>query len=93
MEIPTHDLYTKYQELQKLMAVADRAAMAFVIPCEVSDDELLLASDVAAYINDYRNELRQRASWINRTIALRLENQVMEGDVNPDWEDSSGLLL
>jgi hypothetical protein len=94
MEISTPDLYLKYQELQKLMAIADTAAMAFVIPCEVSDEELLIASDVASYINEYRSELRERASWINRTISLRLENQLAEKNPpSDDWRDSSGLLL
>jgi len=78
VEVSTESLYFKYQELQTLLAIADQVAMTFVLPCEVSDDELLIAGDVLTYLNEYRADLRQRASWINRTIQLRLESKVNE---------------
>jgi uncharacterized protein (UPF0264 family) len=78
IEVSTQDLYLKYEELQKLQEIADQAAMAFALPCEVSTEELQLASDVVAHINEYRSELIQRADWLNRTISLRLEKQIAE---------------
>jgi hypothetical protein len=75
-DLSTPELYLKYQELQTLLAIAEKAHKAFVIPCEVSDEELVLAADVAAYIDEYRQELQQRANYVNKSIALRLEHNL-----------------
>ena len=74
MHVPTSDLYLKSQELQSLLAIADKAAQQFQIPSEVSDEERLRAADIARTLNRYRKDLGDRLAFLNIEISKRLES-------------------
>ena len=72
----TDELFHKYQELQTLMAIADKVQNALIIPSEISDYELLGISNLACHAHSYRAALKDRMSSINAEITRRLEAQI-----------------
>lgn len=72
----TDELFYKYQELQTLMAIADKVQNALIIPSEISDYELLGIANLACHAHSYRAALKDRMTQINAEIARRLEAQI-----------------
>lgn len=71
-----HHLFSRIEQSNQLLSVLDKLQKNLVIPNELSDQDLMTLSSIAASINSFKRQIEQRIVVLTTELNKRLESSL-----------------